>query len=114
MEKIVYVATLPIMYNGGVLCNHKLGTFAQINDAEDASKIVRNILSRRKDLVEFTEDALIKLKKVDAGAKVGCYKNIEDFLADNIHTQRYATDRGQEALDVVVNETLEAKNALCR
>ena len=114
MEKIVYVSTLPIVYNGGVLCNHKLGAFAQRNDAEDASKIVKNILSKRKDLVEFTEDALIKAKKVDASIKVEYYKTIEEFVADNIHTKRYATDRGQEALNVIVNQTLEIENALCR
>ena len=105
MENIYYVATLPIAYNGGVLCNHKLGTFAQRNDALDA---------KRKDLVEFTEDALIKGKRVDASVKVACYKNIEEFVADNIHTKRYATDRGQEALNVIVNQTLESESALCR
>ena len=113
MAKIVYFATLPIVYNGGVTCNHKVGVFESEQDAVIASMIVKNILKHRKDMVEHTEFYSIARKKVD-DENIKCYNNIEEFVSHNIHTQRYLSDRGQEALDDIINRTLDAENMLSR
>ncbi len=114
MANIIYFATLPIVYTGGVTCTHKVGAFVDENDAIVASKIVKNVLENRKDIVEHTEYYSISKQKFTEDIKGVFYNNVDEFVAKNMHTQRYVSDKGQEALDYIVNETLASENSLSR
>ena len=114
MGKVVYFATMPILYTGGVSCTHKVGYFAEKEDAVMSSKIVENILSKRKGMVEYSGYYSISRKTIADNDQAKVYNSVQEFLTNNTHVIRYVKDKGQDALDAIVNQTLESENALSR